>query len=542
MSDVTTIEADVPERYADAVQARLAAAAERAGRRADLGARRDAVGAGGHARGDRPARLAGHRRAHARAGRRPDAFVAEVRDAGYTDAVLLGMGGSSLAPEVFRRSFGTPTDLTLHVLDSTHPDQVQAVLDEVDLDKAIMIVSSKSGGTIEPNSHVQGVPRPPAGRRALRRGHRPGQLAGEAGAGARVPADLRRATRRSAGATARCRRSASSRPRSPASTSRPCSTPRSAPPRRPRRRGQPGPALGARSGELAQPGPRQADVRRRRAARGLRAVGRAAASPSPPASRASGILPIADEPLVDAGAYGDDRVFLHLEHGGGARRRPARRRAPGDHRARARRRTTSAGCSSCRSSPSPWPAGRWGSTRSTSPTCRRPRTTPSGCSTEGRPSSTPATCASCWRAGAAALRGDHGLPAVLRRDRGGDRPAARATGRASTTSPRRSATARASCTRPGQLHKGGPKTGRSCRSSTTRERLRDSGRAVHLRHAGPRPGRRRPADASRPRPGGRPRRVGDIEGDQEHSDAARLRRPRQDGRQHGPPHPPRLGP
>src|SRR5262249_5794868 len=55
------------------------------------------------------------------------------------------------APEVFRRSFDSD-GLTLHVLDSTHPAQVQSVLDAVDLDKAIMIVSSKSGGTIEPNS------------------------------------------------------------------------------------------------------------------------------------------------------------------------------------------------------------------------------------------------------------------------------------------------------------------------------------------------------------------------------------------------------
>jgi hypothetical protein len=66
--------------------------------------------------------------------------------------VLLGIGGSSLAPEVFRRSFEEADGLTLHVLDSTHPDQVRAVLDAVDLDKAIMIVSSKSGGTVEPNS------------------------------------------------------------------------------------------------------------------------------------------------------------------------------------------------------------------------------------------------------------------------------------------------------------------------------------------------------------------------------------------------------
>ena len=78
-----------------------------------------------------------------------DELVAE----GYTDAIVLGMGGSSLAPEVFRQSFG-PQDggLRLHVLDSTHPDEVRKFLDGLDLDKSLMIVSSKSGGTIEPMS------------------------------------------------------------------------------------------------------------------------------------------------------------------------------------------------------------------------------------------------------------------------------------------------------------------------------------------------------------------------------------------------------
>src|SRR3954471_10770203 len=63
-----------------------------------------------------------------------EAFAAQVREDGITDAVLLGMGGSSLAPEVFRRSFGEG-GLHLHVLDSTHPDQVRAVHDAIDLDK-----------------------------------------------------------------------------------------------------------------------------------------------------------------------------------------------------------------------------------------------------------------------------------------------------------------------------------------------------------------------------------------------------------------------
>ena len=79
----------------------------------------------------------------------------DVQADGYTDAVLLGMGGSSLAPEVFRRSFSDADGLTLHVLDSTHPVQVETVLGLIDLEKTLFIVSSKSGGTIETMSHFQ---------------------------------------------------------------------------------------------------------------------------------------------------------------------------------------------------------------------------------------------------------------------------------------------------------------------------------------------------------------------------------------------------
>jgi transaldolase / glucose-6-phosphate isomerase len=78
------------------------------------------------------------------------AFADECRAAGFTDAVLLGMGGSSLGPEVIRRSFGeVPGGLRLTVLDSTHPDVVLGFQDSVDLEKTLFIVSSKSGTTIE---------------------------------------------------------------------------------------------------------------------------------------------------------------------------------------------------------------------------------------------------------------------------------------------------------------------------------------------------------------------------------------------------------
>src|SRR5947209_1985393 len=84
------------------------------------------------------------------------AFASECVDAGFTDAVLLGMGGSSLGPEVIRRSFGSiPGALKLHVLDSTHPDAVLGLQDSVDLEKTLFVVSSKSGSTIETLSHYR---------------------------------------------------------------------------------------------------------------------------------------------------------------------------------------------------------------------------------------------------------------------------------------------------------------------------------------------------------------------------------------------------
>ena len=81
------------------------------------------------------------------------AFADEVRSDGFTDLVLLGMGGSSLGPLVLGRVFGTsPGFLRLHVLDSTVPGQIIAVENRVDLRKTLFLISSKSGTTIEPLS------------------------------------------------------------------------------------------------------------------------------------------------------------------------------------------------------------------------------------------------------------------------------------------------------------------------------------------------------------------------------------------------------
>ena len=80
-------------------------------------------------------------------------FANDVRKDGVKDIVLLGMGGSSLGPEVLRRCIGSaPGYPALTVLDSTVPDRVASVTRAVDPARTLFVVSSKSGGTIEPNS------------------------------------------------------------------------------------------------------------------------------------------------------------------------------------------------------------------------------------------------------------------------------------------------------------------------------------------------------------------------------------------------------
>ena len=84
------------------------------------------------------------------------AFVGEVRKAGYTHALLLGMGGSSLAPEMFRLTFGVREGyLDLAVLDSTDPGAVWAYAENLDSKKILFIVSTKSGGTVETASFMK---------------------------------------------------------------------------------------------------------------------------------------------------------------------------------------------------------------------------------------------------------------------------------------------------------------------------------------------------------------------------------------------------
>jgi transaldolase/glucose-6-phosphate isomerase len=80
----------------------------------------------------------------------------DVQEAGFSHALLLGMGGSSLGPEVLKMTFGTvPGFPELHVLDSTDPAQVKMFEGKVNLAKTVCIVSSKSGSTLEPNIFQQ---------------------------------------------------------------------------------------------------------------------------------------------------------------------------------------------------------------------------------------------------------------------------------------------------------------------------------------------------------------------------------------------------
>jgi glucose-6-phosphate isomerase len=313
MSDVMTIEADVPERYADAVAARLRTAADE-----DVVGRlwrRDGTLWAPEGTPEVTNRLGWLDIAERSRALLPEleAFRDELLEDGYTDAIVLGMGGSSLAPEVFRQSFGAQErGLTLHVLDSTHPDEVRAHLDRLDLEKSLMIVSSKSGGTIEPMSmfkafyeraqrdgtHFAAVTDPGtsleelAGKSGFRR-----VFGGDPDIGGRysalsafglVPAavagfDVAGVLESAIGAAEECRGE----------------------------QGNGGLWLGCALGELARQGRDKLTivVDAPLSSYGLWAEQLIAESTG---KLGRGILPIADEPLLNAGAYGEDRVFLHV--------------------------------------------------------------------------------------------------------------------------------------------------------------------------------------------------------------------------------------
>ncbi|MBO0737302.1 MAG: bifunctional transaldolase/phosoglucose isomerase [Alphaproteobacteria bacterium] len=83
-------------------------------------------------------------------------FADDVKQSGFRDVLLLGMGGSSLGPEVFSETFGTrPGFPNLHVLDSTDPVQIGRFEARIDPARTLFLVSSKSGSTLEPNIFKQ---------------------------------------------------------------------------------------------------------------------------------------------------------------------------------------------------------------------------------------------------------------------------------------------------------------------------------------------------------------------------------------------------
>ena len=80
------------------------------------------------------------------------ALAADVKTARFKSVLLLGMGGSSLCPEVLAVTFGPQAGFpVLHIVDSTDPSQVKAARDKVNLAETLVIVASKSGSTLEPN-------------------------------------------------------------------------------------------------------------------------------------------------------------------------------------------------------------------------------------------------------------------------------------------------------------------------------------------------------------------------------------------------------
>ncbi len=85
-----------------------------------------------------------------------EALRKELVGEGFTDLVLMGMGGSSLAPDVFRQTFGAArAALDVHVLDTTDPAAISALEKAIDLRKTVFIVASKSGTTLETLSHYR---------------------------------------------------------------------------------------------------------------------------------------------------------------------------------------------------------------------------------------------------------------------------------------------------------------------------------------------------------------------------------------------------
>ena len=362
-----------------------------------LGRRRRAPGVG-----RQPPRLARRRVADARArSTRSTRFAEQVRADGFRDAVLLGMGGSSLAPEVLRQSIrprATAGWPALHVLDTTDPATIarrrardrrraDAVLRLVEVrhdDRgavALRLLPRASSQTREAGPRRRELRRHHrrrhAARRTLAREHgfrhvftNPGDIGGRYSALSYfglVPGRRRRRRRR-----------------------RGCSIAASLRRSEPRAGDSEALRLGAALGELARAGRDKCTfvMSPRIASFGLWVEQLIAESTG---KLGTGILPVAGEPLGTPQHYGDDRVFVQLRLDGdanaeddAARRRARGRGASGDRhrprrRVRPRPRVLPLGVRDRRRRP-----GARASTRSTSRTCRSRRTTPTACSRSSR--------------------------------------------------------------------------------------------------------------------------------------------------------------
>jgi transaldolase/glucose-6-phosphate isomerase len=252
------------------------------------------------------------------------AFADKVRADGLRDVVLLGMGGSSLAPEVLRRSFGSqPGRPTLHVLDSTDAATVRAVQQSVDAKRTLFLVSSKSGGTIEPLSlfahfwslvgdgqNFAAITDPGSGLEKLAHEHGFREVfAGDPDIGGRysalspfgiVPAaligvDIRGLLQGAAGAWETALKDASAD-----AADSPTPAEQSA-----------GVWMGSALSALAQAGRDKLTFVISDSLPGLGLWLEQLVAEST-GKRSTGILPVAEEPLGEPGDYGDDRVFAYL--------------------------------------------------------------------------------------------------------------------------------------------------------------------------------------------------------------------------------------
>ncbi|MFQ5695406.1 MAG: bifunctional transaldolase/phosoglucose isomerase, partial [Terriglobia bacterium] len=251
-------------------------------------------------------------------------FAEDVKKDGIRHAVLLGMGGSSLAPEVFQRTFGNARGYPeLIVLDSTHPASVRAVAHRIDPARTIFLVSSKSGTTTEtlsffrtfwkqvagvtktPGRHFVAITDPgtPLEKLARERGFRrhfpaPTEVGGRYSAltvfglvpAALIGVDVHRLLDRAWRMVESCAFCVSGSD-------------------------NPGLALGATLGELARAGRDKVTFLTSPALASFPAWVEQLIAEST-GKDGKGIVPVADEPLRSPGQYGADRLFVHLQLAG----------------------------------------------------------------------------------------------------------------------------------------------------------------------------------------------------------------------------------